>query len=208
MESGDPPIVLKDLDQQTRPEAKTSPQEQGAETKITTASPAVTNPANLVVIRPRKLVKSTPRPRHKGDAERRLRKEQKTVERLKKIADETKRPIEELKRQVVEMERVAERIAEGAPTMALCALPLLPLDVQLKPLPTPIDAWSTDGQSGITILTANTGKRDCPVLNRFIYCAPDEAMALMGPAGMRNASDAYLFPSLDASARRTNLKHT
>lgn len=90
----------------------------------------------------------------------------------------------------------------------LVDLSILPVghNLPLQPLQVPFDAFSFDGRFGISVLCTSTGRRDVPTICRFNFTPKDDAPVLIGPAGMGDAAEALLYPSLCAAAKRANLK--
>jgi hypothetical protein len=87
-------------------------------------------------------------------------------------------------------------------------LSILPVghNLPLPPLQVPFDAFSFDGRFGISVLCMQTGRRDVPTICRFNFTPKEDAPVLIGAAGMQDPSEAHLYPSLCAAAKRANLK--
>lgn len=87
-------------------------------------------------------------------------------------------------------------------------LSLLPIDpsLKLKPLPCPFDAFSFDGQFGLTVLSMHTNKSNVQTLCRFNHCPNDRVKDLIGEAGFKEPNESFLYPSFCSAARKANQK--
>lgn len=87
-------------------------------------------------------------------------------------------------------------------------LSLLPIDpsLKLKPLPCPFDAFSFDGQFGLTVLSMNFHKCNVQTLCRFNHCPNDRIKDLIGEAGVKEPNESFLYPSFCTAARKANQK--